>query len=519
MNTCLSISLPLSLLTAMPIAAESGNRPNVLICMADDAGHMGKRWAPWINTPAFDRVVQEGVSFLNAYTCNSKSAPSRAAVITGRNSWQLEAACNHWCEFPLKFRSFPEGLKSVGYQTGYTGKGWGPGVAENEDGTPRELTGKAYNKIKLNPPTTGINKIDYSANFRKFLDTRDPDKPFCFWYGAREPHRGYEWNSSERYGKTPDMISHVPGYWPDNDTVRRDMLDYAVEVEYFDHHLQLILDMLEEEGVIDNTIVIVTSDHGMPFPRCKGNDYIDAMRVPLAVMWGKNVKNPGREVADYVSLIDIAPTVLDVCGYTPGELGMEPITGRSFTDILNDNPDKNIDRSFVLMGRERHDPGRPDDKGYPVRALLQDNYIYIKNYEPGLWPVGNPSTGYMDCDGSPTKTEILRCRAKGGNLMKYWELCMGFRKGEELYDIANDPDCINNLACIPAYKEMVEKMRNTLVLRLRGEGDPRVYGDGAIFDTYPNRCPAHDFYNRTRAGETGIPTGWINNSDFEPGLD
>lgn len=528
----ISVTLPVTAVAIVAVAQTPDARPNILICMADDAGHMGSKWSPWINTPAFDRVAREGVNFMNAYTCNSKSAPSRAAVITGRNSWQLEAAANHWCNFPLKFRSFPEGLKEKGYHTGYTGKGWGPGIALNADSTNRELTGKAYNKVKLTPPTSGINKIDYAANFKKFLEAREYGKPFCFWYGSREPHRAYEYGSGQKFGKTHDMISHVPGYWPDNDTVRNDMLDYAVEIEYFDNHLQQMLDILEKEGELDNTIVIVTSDHGMPFPRCKGNDYLDAMKVPLAVMWGKNVKNPGREITDMVSLIDLAPTILEACGYNAKELGMQPITGNSFMDILEERPKPKFDpkmdrramrrmmmmmkdRSFVLMGRERHDPGRPGDVGYPIRAMLQDSILYIHNFEPERWPAGNPSTGYMDCDGSPTKTEILRCRAKGGEMLKYWELCMGFRPREEMYNVAQDPDCINNLATEPQYRKMKEKMRNNLFMRLTRQEDPRMRGAGDIFDTYPNMCPAHDYYDRISKGETGIPTGWINNTDFE----
>ena len=83
---------------------------NILFCIADDAGHMSAYGTPWVHTPAFDRVAREGVLFQNAYTCNAKSAPSRAAFITGRNSWQLKEACNHWPKFPAEFKSYPEVL-------------------------------------------------------------------------------------------------------------------------------------------------------------------------------------------------------------------------------------------------------------------------------------------------------------------------------------------------------------------------------------------------------------------------
>lgn len=103
---------------------EECRRPNILFCIADDAGHMSAYGTKWIHTPAFDRVAKAGLLFDNMYTCNSKSAPSRATMITGRNSWQLEEACNHWPEFPSKFKSYPEALADHGYEVGFTGKGW-----------------------------------------------------------------------------------------------------------------------------------------------------------------------------------------------------------------------------------------------------------------------------------------------------------------------------------------------------------------------------------------------------------
>ena len=97
------------------------SRPNILFCVADDAGHMSAYGTKWLNTPNFDRVARQGIMFDNAFTCNSKSAPSRAAMITGRNSWQLKEAGNHWANFPTEFRSYPEALARNGYQTGCTG--------------------------------------------------------------------------------------------------------------------------------------------------------------------------------------------------------------------------------------------------------------------------------------------------------------------------------------------------------------------------------------------------------------
>lgn len=496
---------------ALAAAATGTHRPNILVCMADDAGHMGAYGTPWVHTPAFDSIASRGILFRNAFTCNSKSAPSRACFITGRNSWQLREAANHWPAFPADIRSFPEALKNSGYYTGYTGKGWGPGIAQNADGSERELTGKKFNSRKLKPATTGINKINYAANFGEYLKGWDHKSPLCFWYGAREPHRGYEYGSSARFGKHPADIDSVPAYWPDNETVRTDMLDYAVEIEHFDRHLGRIIEMLDSVGELENTIVIVTSDHGMPFPRCKGQEYLASCHVPLAIMWPCGIKNPGRATDSLVSLTDIAPTLMEAVGLTEAETGMEPMSGRSLFPILNDTA-AGI-RPYLLLGRERHDPGRPDDQGYPIRGIIRDNLLYLRNYEPSRWPAGNPETGYMDVDGSPTKTEIIRARRNPATHY-LWELSMGLRPEEELYDLSRDADCITNLASDPAYAARLKALRAEMETRLRAEGDPRMEGRGDIFDRYPNKCESHQFYNRVKAGENP-PHKWINDSDFD----
>lgn len=508
------ISIALSYTTVGHAAGKEPNkRPNILFCIADDAGHMSAYGTKWVHTPAFDRVTREGLIFNNMYTCNAKSAPSRATMITGRNSWQLEEACNHWPKFPSKFKSYPEALADNGYEVACTGKGWGPGIANDANGKKRDITGKPWNSKKLVPPTKSISNLDYSANFIDFMENRDKSKPFCFWYGALEPHRGYEYGSSARFGKDIGQIDSVPSFWPDNEIVRRDILDYAVEVEHFDHHLGIILKALEDAGELDNTIVIVTSDHNMPFPRCKGQEYYHSNHIPMAIMWKKGISQPGREVNEYLSSIDLAPTILDVAQISPKESGMQAITGRSFIDILK-NENIGIDRNYVMIGKERHDVGRPNDQGYPIRGLIRGDFLYLKNFETNRWPAGNPETGYMNVDGSPTKTEVLKSR-KNHKTAYIWELSFGKRPAEELYNIKQDPNCMINLAEKAEFCELKRKMEKEMFTRLLEQGDPRVFNRGSIFDQYPDVSGAYQFWNRTHSGEK-VSSGWINESDFEP---
>ncbi|MCK5173379.1 MAG: sulfatase-like hydrolase/transferase [Planctomycetes bacterium] len=173
-------------------------RPNILFAIADDMGHASAYGTPWVRTPAFDTLASKGVLFANAYTPNAKCATSRACILTGRNPWQLEEAANHQPFYPAKFKSWVEALADGGYFTGYTGKGWSPGKLPKERAM---ITGKLYDSAKLaSRPTEGIHKTDYFTNFKQFMSERDADKPFCFWYGAKEPHRKYEFKSGQTKG-------------------------------------------------------------------------------------------------------------------------------------------------------------------------------------------------------------------------------------------------------------------------------------------------------------------------------
>jgi arylsulfatase A-like enzyme len=397
-----------------------------------------------------------------------------------------------------------------------TGKGWGPGVANDRNGKPRQMTGQAFNQMKSESPAAFISPNDYAANFEKFLSTVPKGRPWSFWYGALEPHRRYEYGAGvAKGGKKLSDIDRVPPYWPDNEVVRNDMLDYAYEVEHFDRHLSRMLDMLERAGALDNTIVIVTSDHGMPFPRVKGQTYEFANHVPLAIMWRNGIEGRGRTVHDYVSFVDFAPTLLEVAGVKWTDAGMQPAAGRSAVDILRSaRPRAESARDHVLVGKERHDVGRPNDWGYPIRGIIKDETLYLRNYEPDRWPAGNPETGYLNCDGGPTKTEILQQRRDGRDT-RPWALAFGRRPVEELYDLKQDPYCLTNLAQAPEQRQRLQRLREQMERELRAQDDPRMFGRGSVFDKYIYAEEAtRNFYERYMRGEK-LKAGWVNESDFE----
>lgn len=520
-----AITMFSSCLASTTSAAE---RPNILFAISDDQSypHCSAYGCEWVETPAFDRVAENGLLFNRCYTPNAKCAPSRGSILTGRHAWLNEDAANHVYVFPPKFTTYVESLGANGYSVGYVAKGLSPATYVKEDGSARFPTGERFNNRKAKPPAEGITNIDYAGNFNDFLDAAEADKPWCFWYGGIEPHRRYEYGAGvAKGGKSTEDIDEVPGYWPDNDVVRNDMLDYAFEIEHFDTHLGRMLDELEKRGELDNTLIVVTSDNGMPFPRVKGNAYERSNHLPLAIMWADGIKNPGRKIDDFVSFVDFAPTFLDAAGVAQNDSGMQPITGQTLKPIFESDKSgyTGLGREFVLIGKERHDLGRPGDGGYPIRGIVDQRYTFIHNYEPGRWPAGNPETGYMNTDGGATKTVILNQRRADID-QRYWNLCFGKLPEYEFYDRAIDPECVHNLAYANAPQIGIARQRLEILLteKLTAQGDPRILGNGDVFETYPYAQEnMRSFYEKFTTGWTNdkgrpVKAGWINESDIEP---
>jgi arylsulfatase A-like enzyme len=454
--------------------AGAADKPNILFAIADDAtfAHFSAYGCPFVKTPNFDRIATEGALLNNCFTALPKCSPSRACILTGKYPWQLEDAADHYGIFPAKFKVYPDILEQNGYFVGFTGKGWGPGDFK-KGGFKRNPAGTLYNERKLKPPTSGISNVDYAANFEDFLKQRAKDQPFCFWYGGHEPHRPYQQGSGEKAGgKLGDVI--VPPYLPDHPIVRGDLLDYGREIEWFDAQLGRMLKMLDDQGLAQNTIVIVTSDNGMPFPRVKGHIYEDACHLPMAIRW-PGVVNPGRVIDDFVSFVDLAPTYLDIAG-----IEAKDMTGQSMVGLLKGT---SPGRDHVIVGREREDIGRPNDEGYPVRGIRTKEFFYAHNFKPDRWPAGPPETGFTDIDNSPTKTLIV------SNHDKFYDLALSKRGEEELYDLTTDPGCTKNLADDPKFAQAREALWSKLRTELTEQKDPRILGNGDVFDQYKSVAP------------------------------
>ena len=312
-----------------------------------------------MQTPVFDRVAREGVLFRNSFASCPSCTPSRSSVLTGRHIWQVEQAGVLYGTIPARYPVLTHLLEDAGYHTGYTGKSWGPGKWE-AGGLTRHPNGKEYNSRTLEPPAAGLDTRDYAGNFDGFLADRPAEAPFFFWFGCTEPHRVYQDGVGLASGKRLEDVK-VPSFWPDTEVVRSDILDYYYEIEWFDQQLGRMITKLEEMGELDNTIVIVTSDNGMPFPRAKVNLYDWGTRMPLAVRWGDRLRG-GRTAEEIVSHIDFAPTFLEAAGVTPPT----DMTGESLLPVLSG---EGGGREFALTALERHTWCRPDGATYPIRAI------------------------------------------------------------------------------------------------------------------------------------------------------
>ncbi len=509
--TPIFISLLFLLMGCNTSTKNKTQRPNILIAIADDQSypHTGIYGFSEIETPAFDYIAQNGVLFHNAFVAAPQCSPSRAAMLTGKNIWELEEAGTHASNFPKKFKVFTEVLEDEGYFVGYTGKPWGPGNWQIS-GRKQNPAGKAFNQHVLTTrPTQGIHPNDYSENFKDFYRQKEEGRPFVFWFGAFEPHRVYEYQTGSKAGKKIDAVE-VPGFLPDNEVVRNDVLDYILEIEHFDHHLQQMIAFLKEKGALENTFIMVTADNGMPFPAAKANVQEFGTHVPLAISMPEGIK--GKTVDEPVGLIDLAPTLMDLVGL-PNAMNT---TGKSLLPVLTQE-DHPPHRDYILTGRERHTHARPDNMGYPARAIRTQDYLYVYHFKPERWPAGDPVPqnpendqrnkvegfkalypGFHDVDDSPSKQVVMEMREHDEN-HQYFDVAFAKRPEFQLYDIKSDPFCMKDIAQNPKYKKVIQQLHQRLMADLEAQGDPRVF-DNPIFDSYPRYSPTRNFPGFNKSG-------------------
>lgn len=539
MNRSIIAFLSVVVLVCVAHAAEP-KRPNIVFAFADDMGRYASIYAQVdgpgtvndiIRTPNIDRIAREGVLFRRAFVNSPSCTPCRSALLSGQHFWRTgRAAILRGAFWDGSKPSYPLMLRGAGYHIGETYKVWGPGRPNDAPyDSPKhsyEKAGGRFNKFSQNvtrmvasgKPLEAAKQELYGEvqkNFDAFLADRKPGQPFCYWFGPTNTHRKWTRGSGKAlWGLDPEALKgKMPEALPDVPELREDLADYFGEVMAFDAAVGLLLARLEEIGELDNTIIVVSGDHGAPgFPHGKCNLYDFGTSVTLAARWGG--AKGGRVVDDLVTLPDLAPTFLQAAGVKPAE----DMTGRSLLGILTSDKAGIVEpqRDAVFIGRERHvENAREGYLPYPQRAIRTREHLYIINFEPDRWPLGEPRNITADSmpslkelteetrvtladeDAGPAKAWMVAHR-NAPQWRAYFDRAYGKRPREELYVLSSDPAQLSNVAADPAHAKIREELQARLMAELVQTGDPRVTGDRMFFETPPMSGPTDDVERKPR---------------------
>jgi N-sulfoglucosamine sulfohydrolase len=504
-------------------------KPNILFAFADDWGRYASAYRRFegdrtpnalIQTPNFDRMASEGVLFTNAFVPAPSCTPCRSSVLTGRYFWQCGlGAILHGAIWDNSIPTYPLILEQDGYHIGYTYKVWSPGTPRDEpyggERTRYEPAGRLFGRFShvatANVSARGIHGAkqllydEVRRNFDAFLDARPGGAPFCYWWGPTNTHRTWERGSGKAlWDLDPEELrGRLPPFLPDVPEVREDVCDYLGESQAFDGGLGVLLDRLEEIGELDDTLIVVSGDHGIPgFPRGKCNLYDIGCEVALAARWPGRIP-PGRVVDDMINIMDLAPTFLQAAGVNPPE----SMCAKGLLGLLESKSSGQVDpeRTYVVTGRERHvATAREGNLPYPQRAIRTEDFLYIRNYAPDRWPIGDPGglddlnaeappfeelqwkthMVYADLDAGPTKAWMIHHRADE-DVQELFELGFGKRPAEELYDLRTDPYYMNNVAGRADYQDMRKRLAKKLLEIQKQHDDPRVVESPCRFEAEP----------------------------------
>jgi len=411
--------------------ATAKERPNVIFIIGDDISwdDFGCYGNSGIHTPNVDRLAADGIRFTSTFLTTSSCSPSRCSIITGRYPHNTGAPELHQ-PLPLDQLPFPLRLKQNGYWCGQAGK-WHMG----------EDAKRAFDEVREcdeEDQRTGAEN-----EWLPLLKNRPKDKPFFIWLASVDAHR--PWDDKIFLERHEPSMAQVPEYLVDAQGTRQDLAKYYDEIARLDYYVGEIEKELEKQGLADNTIIIFTADNGRPFPRCKCRLYDSGIKPPFIVKWPKGIRNPGSVCSGLISSIDIAPTILDLCGI-PAE---DCIQGRSFASLLA-NPEKPF-RQYVFSEHNWHDYEALE------RMVRSKEYLYLINERPQY-----PNCAAADSIRSPTHVD-LNVRAQAGKLTEpQKDVFIAPRPRAELFDLKTDPDQYRNVAQDPDYAKALEHMRQIM---------------------------------------------------------
>jgi N-sulfoglucosamine sulfohydrolase len=465
----LSVSVLLGLVVTTFAAAE---RPNILLVLSDDhslphLGAFGDANCQRLNlTPNLDAFAAEGMRFNRAYTASPQCAPSRTSIFAGRSPIGISAT-----RFAQPARPgtplVSDLLRAAGYWVGLDGR------HQHLDGRNRDAPHITETLVEL-----GMRGPEFESRFDHFvsgantkgealakvpgmfgaaLDEVPAGTPFFLYFGFNQPHR--KWGD-DHAGIDPAKLK-LPPDWPDLPEVRLDYARFLAEVRDLDTGFGSIMEVLEQRGLAENTLVIFMGDNGEALLRGKGTLLSRGLNVPLLVRWPGKVK-PGTVSDALISGIDLAPTMLKAAGVAI-DAGM---TGRDFLALLQGQPF--AERTEIFGERGWHFGPITRTDGFDLsRSVVSKRYNFIYN--------AIPERSYTPVDMATKNIawDAMKVAHEAGGLTALHERLyfQNPRPIFELYDLENDPFELTNLAGQPAMKAIEQTLRERLDRWMVREGD------------------------------------------------
>ncbi len=438
---CISATFLLLLFMGSPILKSQSPKietPNVVIFIADDVSwnDLGCYGNPDVQTPNIDQLAGNGMRFTNAILTASSCSPSRISIMTGRYPHNTGAAELH-SEPKRDFESIASALKNEGYYTGQAGK-WHMG----------DLLRQGFDTIYDQGVDIGDGGEDM---WLPSVKERDKSKPFFFWFAALDAHR--IWGPND-FSDTHDPNQlEVPETLVDSDSTRADLAKYYDEIKRFDHHIGLVVQELQAQQVLDNTIIIVMADNGRPFPRDKTRVYDSGMKTPFIVHWPEGIKKENVSNS-LISSVDIPPTLLDICSVTIPK----SFQGHSFKKVLSQS--KTSVRDYAFAEHNWHDYEAHE------RMVRTTDFLYVLNSRPQF-----PNQGPLDAVNSTSFKSLVQGNANKTLTPAQSDVFLTPRPPEELFSVKEDPLQLNNLIGNHKYQMKETELKNVLSNWMAKTGD------------------------------------------------
>lgn len=430
-----------------PSKTSTGELPNILWIVAEDLGPFIPSFGDsTITTPHLSRLAKEGVSYDNVFSTSGVCAPSRAAIATGMYPGKIGA--NHMRTGPWFAYDLPPNIFEL-----Y--KAMPEGIPPYEAILP-EGAHMLSEYLRMNGYYCSNNsKEDYQ--FRRTVASWDDSSNSAHWKNRKQnqpffsifnlgvTHESQIWaKANDSLWVNSDLLVPVPPYLTSTDSSLIDIRRMYSNIKEMDHQLGELLNELEVDGLLENTIIFWYTDHGGPLPRQKRMLYDSGLRVPMIIRFPNKFNAETRD-EQLISFVDLAPTVLSLCNIETPEF----MDGRPF---LGPFKTKN-EREYVHAASDRF------DESYDAsRAVRDKQFKYIKN----LFPEKPMFLPIKYREQMPMMRELLRLKESNNldSLQSLW--FMASKSVEELYDLNQDPHELQNLASNPAFKDQLERLRTAL---------------------------------------------------------